>query len=84
MLEVRDWDHISLLFVAKARQGQGVGRQFVQLAIAACRQHKPGIGEITVSATPNAVPFYTRLGFRACAAEKLEIGMRFTPMALKV
>lgn len=84
MVEVRDFDHISLLFVDEAHQRQGVARGLVAHALEACLAHRPGLAELTVYASPNAVAAYQRWGFRATGPEQLRNGMRFIPMALSV
>ena len=59
---VKDFWNLCMLFVAPARQGQGVGRALVAAAIAACRGRSPKQA-IRLIAWRNAVGFYERLGF---------------------
>lgn len=84
MIELRDHDHISLLFVDGNVQGLGIGRKLIELAVRECQSRKADLAEITVSATLNAVGFYERVGFQATKSVVLERGMRFVPMVLKL
>jgi GNAT superfamily N-acetyltransferase len=82
MIEVRDHDHISLLFVDGAHQRQGIARQLVKRALEVCLKRNPRLRAFTVYASPNAIGAYERLGFRATGPEQERNGMRFVPMAL--
>ncbi len=42
----------------------------------------PGVRELTVNASPNAVLAYERLGFTPAGPEQTVNGIRFIPMAL--
>jgi GNAT superfamily N-acetyltransferase len=84
VIEVYDNNHISLLFVDKAYQRQGIARTLVDLALDECRRHNPALDEVSVHATPNAVVVYAHLGFRAIAPEQWKKGMCFVPMRLNV
>jgi GNAT superfamily N-acetyltransferase len=80
LIEVRGDDHISLFFVDSDWQGQGVGRRLWGMALQRCLQHDPSPAEITVHASPNAVPIYEELGFRATDLEQVVEGIHFVPM----
>jgi GNAT superfamily N-acetyltransferase len=82
VIEMYGNNHISLLFVDKAYQGQGIARNLVELALDECRRRNPSLAEVSVHATPNAVPVYAHLGFRSIAPEQCRKGMRFVPMLL--
>lgn len=84
VIELRDHDHISLLFVETAYQRQGIAHALVKQGLALCRQHKPNLKTLTVSASPNAVPAYERFGFHATQPEQVRNGIRFVPMAMDV
>lgn len=81
MLEMREHEHISLLFVDGRLHGQGIGRELLRRALAEVRQRRPGVREVTVNSAPGAVSFYERLGFRATGPEMTVNGIIFTPMA---
>jgi GNAT superfamily N-acetyltransferase len=80
VIEMYDNNHISLLFVDKTHQAQGIARHLVDLALAECRRRNPALDEVSVHATPNAVAVYAHLGFRPIAPEQCRKGMRFVPM----
>jgi len=80
VVEVRDDRHIAMFFVDPSRQGMGVGRRLFDAAVARCRLRNPGLTRLTVASSPNAVPIYTRLGFRREGPPAEESGIRFVPM----
>jgi GNAT superfamily N-acetyltransferase len=82
VLELREYNHVSLLFVEATRQRQGIGRQLMNKAFRLCKTHHPGYGEITVNASPNAVKAYKRFGFHATGELQVKNGIGFVPMAL--
>lgn len=79
LLEMRNKDHISLLFVRKDMQRKGIGRKLLSAAI---EKVKPK--EISVNSGPNSIKAYEKMGFRKCSEEKTVNGIRFTPMSLDV
>lgn len=82
--ETRDDRHLSLLFVDRAFQGQGLARLLVDAAIALCRERRPSLDNLTVNSSPNSVGVYERLGFRPTDVEQLVKGVRFLPMVLEL
>lgn len=70
----RRGSHISLLFVLSAYQRRGVGQALFNFA------RRGLVGSITVHAAPDAVPFYTRIGFTPRGPERVENGIRYVPM----
>lgn len=83
-LELRDYCHVSLLFVAVKHQNQGIGRLLVDEALRLIRTHQPETREVTVNASPNAVAAYLRLGFQVAGEMQVKNGIRFMPMALSL
>ena len=83
-LELREYSHVSLLFVEATKQRQGIGRQLMNGALQLCKTHHAGTGtrEITVNSSPNAVEAYKRFGFRATDELQVKNGIGFVPMAL--
>lgn len=67
--------HICLLFVRADRHRQGVGRALWHTLLTETAQPV-----VTVHASPYAVGFYHRLGFRDKGEEQMQDGIRFTPM----
>lgn len=76
---VRDNNHLSLLFVDEAYHHRGVGRTLMENM---CEYLKNEQGEsyMSLKASPYAVGFYERLGFRATGPEEHYSGIQVTPM----
>ena len=71
IVELRDNDHVSLLFVDTRHQRHGIARELLERALAVARPAKPGL-----------LPAYERLGFRQTGPERIVNGRVFIPMAL--
>ena len=84
MIEVREDNHVTLLFIASDCQGRGIGRKLIELAIRESHARQPERGTMTVHATPNAVGFYRKVGFQPLSGEEYERGLRFWPMRLQI
>ena len=84
MVEVRDHQHISMLFVEPEVQRRGIGRSLLRRAIEFCRKENSQLREVTVNSSPNAVEAYGRFGFVVAGPEQEEKGLRFTPMTMTV
>ncbi len=82
VIEIRRCQHVSLFFVETRYQGQGIGRNLMNRAIATCRSHRPDIGSISVNSSPNAQSVYERLGFVATESIQAVHGISFVPMRL--
>lgn len=67
--------HISLFFVRSDFMRRGVGRRLFECALGAGR-----VTSVTVNSSPYAVGIYRRLGFIATGAERVQEGIRHTPM----
>jgi len=80
VIEIRNYDHVSLLFVDPAFQMKNCARSLFNTAMNICRQNKPDLNMVTVNSSPFAIPVYTRLGFITNGEEKVINGIRFTPM----
>ena len=81
VLELQGWTHILLLFVDAEFHGVGIARELVNLAIASCRERAKA-EFVTVNASPYGVPIYKKLGFVPTSSQKVQDGIRFTPMRL--
>lgn len=77
-IEMRDGNHISLLFVADNYHRVGIARKLVSLAI-----EKIKATEITVHSSPYALEIYKRMGFAQLEEEQEKDGIRYIPMKLK-
>lgn len=80
MIDVRDYNHICLFFVAGALQGGGIGRGLLERAIAECVENYRNIPEIEVNSSLFAVQIYKKLGFVQTEREQILNGIRFVPM----
>jgi predicted GNAT family N-acyltransferase len=84
VLELREYSHVSLLFVEIAKQRKGIGRLLMDKAIQLCKAHHPRLFEITVNSSPNAVKAYKRFGFRVIGELQVKNGIGFVPMAFRL
>jgi GNAT superfamily N-acetyltransferase len=75
MVETRNGNHISLLFVHPSERRRGIGRGLMQHVVAMhdCQR-------MTVHSSPNAEAVYRRLGFIPDGPEQTKNGIRFVPM----
>lgn len=76
---VRNYNHLSLLFVDEEYHHRGVGRSLMGRM---CEYLKKEEGEqyMSLKAAPYAVDFYRKLGFHAVHEEEAFSGIRVTPM----
>jgi GNAT superfamily N-acetyltransferase len=80
--EMRDYRHLSMLFVEAAYQKQGISRQLWDAARNICLAKHPDIPAFTVNAAPNSVPIYAHFGFVATDVEQIRNSVRYVPMKL--
>ncbi|MDA8163458.1 MAG: GNAT family N-acetyltransferase [Desulfobacteraceae bacterium] len=80
LIEVKEHRRITLLFVAVEHQRQGIGRELVRLAARSCSVRRPELPVLAVSASPNAVGAYEKMGFASAGPELRIEGIRFVPM----
>jgi GNAT superfamily N-acetyltransferase len=83
LVALRAHRHLYHLFVGPAWQGRGLSRQLWQHALQvalAVNQHQ----DVTVNATPYAVPVYERFGFQPTGPRVKTKGIAFVPMAWHV
>lgn len=84
MIAVKDFIHISLLFVDKQYHKQGIARNLFDHIIQICREKNPCLKVITVNSSPYAVEVYHKFGFFDVSSEQVVDGIRFTPMKLSL
>ena len=84
MIEVRDNNHICLLFVAKNYMGQGVAKELLHRALEVCRKQHPGLQKIDVNSSSYAVKIYEKLGFNVIEPSKEKNGIIFVPMIFEM
>lgn len=80
IMELRNLNHISLLFVKNENKGAGIGKLLLQHAVAKCKS--AGIRDITVNSSPNSVGFYSAQGFVPEGEEEEDRGIRSVSMKL--
>ena len=82
LVEIREFSHVSLLFVDENHQHQGVARRLLDYGLKICRDRNPDLTGLTVNSSPNSVQTYLKLGFNALGPEETKNGIRFTPMKM--
>ena len=82
VIALRDGSHICLLFVEERFHRRGIARKLTQQAARFAAER--GCAFLTVNSSPYAVPAYQALGFQALSEERVEDGIRYTPMRLEI
>lgn len=80
MIEMRSYNHVSLLFVEPQCHGRGIAGNLLKSAIEFCLIRNPDLMEVTVNSSPNAVNAYKRMGFMSIGGEQTINGVRSVPM----
>ena len=80
VIEMRNDEHVAMLFVEP--RGGGLGQGLFERALGICRDRRPNLSSVSVHSSRYAVPFYERLGFRMCGPETIENGIVYIPMVL--
>ena len=83
-IEVRDGNHIALLFVDTAWQRKGIAEKLVAKAIASCREKGEALRGFEVNASPYSEKIYAKMGFKKTADMQNINGLRFVPMAMEL
>jgi len=81
---MRDYNHVSLLFVARDYQRKGIAKELLNQAIQICQGYKPQLLEISVNSSSFAVPIYEKLGFYRVGERQVRNGIGFIPMILNL
>jgi GNAT superfamily N-acetyltransferase len=84
MIEIRDNNHISLLFVDKEHHGQGIAKQLFYESLKECIHRDPNLDAFFVNASPYSVPIYRKLGFVETDTMQEEFGIKYFPMKMKI
>ncbi|HEX2975313.1 MAG TPA: GNAT family N-acetyltransferase [Bacteroidales bacterium] len=79
-IHIRDYEHISLLFVDKEYHQKGIARRLLEMAIDRCAKNNPDTQAITVNSSPYAVNAYEKLGFTRTGEAEIKNGIRFVPL----
>lgn len=83
MIEMREHNHVALLFVDKGYQRRGIARGLLEAALADARAAVPDLERVTVNSSRYGVAAYERLGFRQTGPERSVNGIVFIPMAMR-
>ena len=84
VIEIRQHDHISLLFVERRLQRKGIATDLLQKALEVMRTAKPDLERVTVNSSRYGVPAYEKLGFHQTGPERTVNGIAFIPMVLRL
>ena len=84
MIEVREHNHVALLFIDKAFQHQGLARGLLHAALADARAADADVERVTVNSSRYGVAAYEKLGFRQTGPERTVNGIVFIPMAMRL
>lgn len=82
LIEIRDSCHVSMFFVRKQFQRQGVGKALFKEALKMLKNGQGGPHALTVNSSPGSVNAYKKMGFIAETGEQCVNGIRFVPMKL--
>ena len=82
VIELRDFRHISMLFVTPELHNCGIATRLLERALRMAKKAVPELAEITVFSAPGAVKVYRAWGFVETAPETVAGGIRYTPMKL--
>lgn len=82
MIEIRDNKYLSLLFVDKEYQRQGIATSLFREALKTCIRRDPKMKKIHVHSSPFAIPVYKKMGFVPTDHILEENGIRYLPMEM--
>jgi ribosomal protein S18 acetylase RimI-like enzyme len=84
MIELRQGEHLSMLFVDAAFHRRGIARRLYDAALERLQREHPTVCEITVNASRYGVAAYERLGFVVSGEEQTVNGITFVPMTARL
>ena len=82
--EIRDCNHVALLFVGKQFHRRGIARELFDRALRQARVTRPDVERMTMNSTRYGVKAYEKLGFRQTGPERNVNGIVFVPMAMRL
>jgi ribosomal protein S18 acetylase RimI-like enzyme len=82
MIEIRDNSYISLLFVDKEYQGQGIAKRLFDESLEEISRRDSKPDKFYVHASPYSVPIYKKLGFLETDGIQEENGIKYFPMEM--
>jgi len=84
IMEIRNKDHISLLFVKKEFHGKGIGKYLFEHYLNKTRRENTGIKIITVNSSIYAEKIYSKLGFIKTNEIQEKDGIKYIPMEYRI
>lgn len=84
MIEIRENKYISLLFVDKEYQGQGIAKRLFEESLKVCLHRDPKPDKIYVHASPFSIPIYKKMGFAETGTLQEENGIKYLPMEMEI
>lgn len=84
MIEIRENKYISLLFVDKASQGQGIAKILFHESLQECLKRDPKPDKFYVHASPFSIPIYKKMGFVETGSLQEEHGIKYLPMEMRI
>jgi len=84
MIEIRDNKFISLLFVDKLYQGQGVAKRLFKESLKEIMQKEPDLHKFYVHASPYSISIYRKMGFIKTDTMREENGIKYLPMEMTI
>lgn len=84
VIETRDNNYISLLFVDKAFHGQGIAGKLFRKSLLNCKKINPELNKFYVHASPFSVPVYKKLGFTETDLMQEQNGIKYLPMEMEI
>ena len=82
--EIRDCNHVALLFVGKQFHQRGIARALFDRALEQARVTRPDVERVTMNSSRYGVAAYEKLGFRQTGPERSVNGIVFVPMAMRL
>lgn len=82
MIEVKNNEHITKLFVDDSYRKNGIGKRLLTKAVSVCIKRNPSLTFISVKSSRAAVIVYEKMGFQKCGDARTERGIYYVPMML--
>ena len=83
MIELKNYNHICLLFVDRRYHGLGIARDLFNKIVAIVKENTH-VKLIDVHSSPFAVPVYERLGFKVTSEMQEMDGIKFVTMEYEI
>ncbi len=80
VIEIRENNRISLLFVDKEYQGQGIAKRLFQDSLEILKQKNSILDKFYVHASQFSIPIYKKLGFIEVDSLQENHGIKYMPM----